>query len=80
MYDYGVDEIFDLVEVAMKYGIIQKSGAWFTFCDIETGEIVTDESGKDIKIQGLPNVIKFIKEDEIMLEELREQVNIQMGV
>ena len=80
MYEYGVDEIFDLVEVAMKYGIIQKSGAWFTFCDIETGEIVTDESGKDIKIQGLPNVIKFIKEDEIMLEELREQVNIQMEI
>lgn len=80
MYDTGIDEIFDLVEVAMKYGIVQKSGAWFTFCDIETGEIVTDETGKEIKIQGLTNLCKFIKEDEVMLEELKEQVNIQMGL
>lgn len=80
MYDYGIDEIADLVEVAMKYGIINKSGAWFNFVDIETGEIVTDESGKEIKIQGLPNVIEFIKNDEVMLDELREQINIQMGV
>lgn len=80
MYDYGIDEIADLVEVAMKYGIINKSGAWFNFVDIETGEIVTDEFGKEIKIQGLPNVIEFIKNDDVMLDELREQVNIQMGV
>lgn len=80
MYDYGIDEIADLVEVAMKYGIIYKAGAWFNFVDIETGEVVTDESGKEIKIQGLASLIKFIKDDETMLEELREQVNIQMGV
>lgn len=80
MYDYGVDELTDLVEVAMKYGIINKSGAWFNFVDVETGEVVTDENGKEIKLQGLANVIDFIRNDEIMLEELREQVNTQMGV
>ena len=80
MYDYGVDEIADLVEVAMKYGIVVKSGAWFNFCDVTTGEIVTDESGKEIKIQGLVNLIDFIKNDEIMLDELREQVNEQMNL
>ena len=80
MYDYGIDEVFDLVEVAMKYGIVNKSGAWFNFCDIETGEIVTDENGKEIKLQGLPNLIEFIKNDEVMLDELREQVMAQMGV
>ena len=79
MYDYGIDEVFDLVEVAMKYGIVNKSGAWFNFCDIETGEIVTDENGKEIKLQGLPNLIEFIKNDEVMLDELREQVMAQMG-
>lgn len=80
MYDYGIDEITDLVEVAIKYGIINKSGAWFNFVDLETGEVVTDETGKEIKIQGLPNVIDFIRNDDIMLEELTNQVNIQMGV
>ena len=78
MYDYGIDEIADLIEVAMKYGIINKAGAWFNFVDIETGEVVTDEEGKEIKIQGLSGVVDFIKNDEVMLEELREQVNQQM--
>ena len=64
----------------MKYGIVVKSGAWFNFCDVTTGEIVTDESGKEIKIQGLVSLIDFIKNDEIMLDELREQVNEQMNL
>lgn len=80
MYDYGVDEIADLVEVALKYGIIHKAGAWFNFVDLETGEIITDEEGNALKFQGQAALVDFIRNDEIMLEELREQVNIQMGV
>lgn len=80
MYDYGIDEIADLVDVAMKYGLVHKAGAWFNFVDVETGEVICDENGKEIKLQGLSNVIEFIKNDEIMLDELREQVNHLMGV
>lgn len=80
MYDYGVDEITDLVEVAMKYGIVNKSGSWFNFVDIETGEIVTDETGSPLKFQGQANLVDFIRNDEVMLEELTEQVNAQIGV
>lgn len=75
MYDYGIDEIADLVEVGMKYGYINKAGAWFNFVDIETGEIVTDEEGKEIKVQGQANVVKLLQENEVLLEELREQIN-----
>ena len=78
-YENGIDEVADLVEVAIKYGYIVKSGAWFTFCDVETGEIVCDENGKEIKIQGLVNLLDFIREDEVMLDELREQVLGAMG-
>ena len=74
MYDTGIDEIADLIEVAMKYGYIIKSGAWFTFCDVETGELVTDEEGKEIKVQGQANVAKLLREDSILLEELKEQL------
>jgi recombination protein RecA len=74
MYDYGVDEIADLVEVAMKYDIIQKGGAWFTFIDPETGEVVTDEEDKPLKIQGLANVIELLRENDILLDELKEQL------
>lgn len=80
MYDYGVDEVSDLIEVAMKYDIIHKSGGWFNFVDIVTGEVVCDETGKEIKIQGQANLAEYIRTDEIMLEELREQVNSAMGL
>lgn len=80
MYDYGVDEVSDLIEVAMKYDIIHKSGGWFNFVDIATGEVVCDETGKEIKIQGQANLAEYIRNDEIMLEELREQVNSVMGI
>lgn len=79
-YTTGIDEIADLIEVAMKYGYVVKSGAWFWFCDVETGEIICDESGKEIKIQGMANLVSFIEDDEVMLEELREQVYGAMGV
>ena len=73
-YDYGIDEIADIVEVAMKYDIIQKGGAWFTFVDPDTGEIITDEEGKDLKVQGQANVNKLLKENDVLLSELREQI------
>ena len=74
MYDTGIDDITDLIDVAMKYGYINKAGSWFTFCDIETGEIITDEQGNEIKIQGLVGVIEYVKNNKIMLDELREKL------
>lgn len=79
MYDYGIDEIADLIEVAIKYGIINKAGAWFNFVDIETGEIVCDEEGKEIKVQGQSNVAKLLNENDVLLDELKEQVKGVMG-
>lgn len=75
MYDYGIDEIADLVEVGIKYGIINKSGSWFSFCDIETGEILTDDEGKELKFQGQSKLTDFLRTDEIMLDTIREKIN-----
>lgn len=75
MYDYGIDEISDLVEVAMKYGIIQKAGAWFNFVDIDTGEIVTDETGKEIKLQGMANVVDFLRNNDIILNDVKARID-----
>ena len=75
MYDYGIDEIADLVEVGIKYGIINKSGSWFSFCDIDTGEILTDDEGKELKFQGQSKLADFLRNDEIMLDTIREKIN-----
>lgn len=80
MYDYGIDEIADLVEVALKYDIIHKSGAWFTIVDIETGELLCDEEGSEIKLQGQSNLVQYIKDNEVVLDYLRQQVNNAMNI
>lgn len=75
MYDYGIDEVADLVEVGIKYGIINKSGSWFSFCDIDTGEILTDDEGKELKFQGQSKLADFLRTDEIMLDTIRDKIN-----
>lgn len=78
MYEYGIDEIIDLVEVGIKMGVVVKSGAWFNFCDIDTGEIITDEEGKEIKIQGQANVNQYLYDNEWLLEEITKIVNSKL--
>ena len=55
-YEYGVDYLKDLVEVAMKYGIINKAGAWFSILDTETGELIE-------KLQGIPKVYAYLGDE-----------------
>lgn len=74
-YDTGIDTIADTVETALRYGIIQQAGAWFTFMDIETGEVITDEDGDILKVQGKVNVIEYLKETPTLLQEITESVN-----
>lgn len=73
-YTYGVDEVADLVEVGLKTGIINKGGAWFQFVDPETGEVICDEEGKPIKIQGQVNVNQFLRDNEEFFEEFKNSV------
>lgn len=76
-YTYGVDWISDLVDVAEKFGYISKAGAWFSFVDAETGEIMLDEKGEPLKLQGKNAVISFLEkeENEEILQELEQQIN-----
>ena len=74
MYDYGIDEVADLIEVGMKFGIVNKAGAWFSLCDIDTGELMTDEEGNTLKFQGQSKLTEYLRTDEIMLEQIREKI------
>ena len=74
MYDYGIDEISDLIEVGMRYDVIHKSGGWFTFVDIETGEIIEDEEGNQIKIQGQANIKPYLLQNTVLLDDIRETI------
>ena len=53
----GIDYLADLVEVAIKFGIIDKSGAWFSILDMETGEQI-------VKLQGQQKVNEYLEDEE----------------
>ena len=48
----------DLIEVALKYGIIEQRGAWFTILDPMSGEVLQD------KLQGQAAVCEFLDDSE----------------
>lgn len=62
-YEYGIDYLADLIEVAIKYGIIEKSGAWFTIDGVED------------KIQGQNGVYKYLSENQEVLDRVDALVN-----
>lgn len=68
-YEHGIDYLKDLVEVAIKYGIIQKSGAWFNILNIDTGEVIKD------KIHGQASVYELLENDQDMLRQIEELID-----
>jgi recombination protein RecA len=72
-YEYGIDYLKDLVEVAMKYGVIDKSGAWYTIVDLSTGELIA-------KLQGMANVYKYLEnpDNESALTLIENYIEEQM--
>lgn len=72
-YDTGIDYLNDLIEVAIKYGIVKKSGAWFEIVDIETGEVISD------KVQGQANVYALLENDEELLAKVEQLVDKSMN-
>lgn len=71
-YETGIDYLKDLVDVAVKYGIIDKHGAWFDIIDIETGDVLKD------KIQGQSNVYEALDEDTELLKRVEQLVDSKM--
>lgn len=72
-YEYGIDYLKDLVEVAMKYGVIDKSGAWYSIVDLSTGELLA-------KLQGMANVYKYLEnpDNESALTLIENYIEEQM--
>ena len=46
------------------------AGAWYSLVDPQTGEIMTDEEGNDLKFQGVKNLVTFLKNNPDICEEL----------
>lgn len=68
-YLTGIDYLSDLVEVAIKYGIIDKGGAWYAIIDSTTGEMVGD------KIQGQANLCHFLEENPEVTNMIEQYID-----
>lgn len=77
-YVDGIQIEQDLIEVAIQYGFIQKSGAWFTVIDTETGEIMEDSEGNELKVQGMTNLASILKKDDDIFDYLMTSVHMQL--
>ncbi len=71
-YEFGIDYLKDLVDVAIKFDIIQKSGAWFDIVNVHTGEIIEG------KIHGQSSVYTFLEENPDVLKCVESLVNQEM--
>lgn len=66
-YENGIDVINDLIDTAIQYEIIHKSGAWLTIIN-ENGEV-------EYKFQGKSNACKETKENKKLYKFLTDKVN-----
>ena len=67
MYSQGISKEGDVLDQAVNFNIVQKSGTWFSYGETRLG-------------QGRENVKRFFKENPDMFSEIEEKVRIEMGL
>lgn len=75
IFDRGLYPLLDMVNLAIDYNILTKSGAWFSL-DVEDENKnkvpKIDSDGETMKWQGLSNTIKYFESHEKEYQELFE--------
>ncbi len=67
MYGEGISQEGDLLDLAVNNGIVQKSGAWFSYGEERLG-------------QGREKVRKLLKEDREIFERIEQDVKVKLGM
>lgn len=74
----GLRVDYEYAELAIKqYGIIVKSGAWFTVCDPETREPL-EVDGTIVKVNGIAKVYEYLQSNLEYYQKLRDYINANM--
>ena len=67
LYNEGISKHGELIDLGVEVGIIEKSGAWYSY-------------GSDRIGQGRDNVREFLKENPAMAEEIEKQIRQKKGL
>ena len=74
-YSTGVDKFMDLIEVALKYGVIVQTGAWYSVMEaINSNVPVLDADGNLLKFNGKAKLIEYLREDETIYNYIEEEL------
>ena len=74
-YTDGVDILQDTIDVAIKLGLIDNSTQGvFKLIDLNTGEVITNKDGSEVKIRGKKNVKPYLKEHMEIWKQLYDKI------
>lgn len=73
-YGKGIDYDFDNLEVALTYNLIERSGAYYTLKNLNTGDYYLDESGNPLKFRGEAAVREYFKNNPDFMKEYLDSV------
>ena len=66
MYGKGISKSGEILDLAVEYGIVNKSGSWFSYGETRLG-------------QGRDTVKELIEDNPELLEELETKIKEQIG-
>lgn len=73
-YNRGIDIIKDTITLSVMLGLIDNSTiGTFKLIDPETGEVLQDEEGKDLKIRGSKNLRPYFEEHQDLWKKLYDR-------
>ena len=75
-YENGINATQDYISIAIEKDIIHQGGAWFTFIDPTTGELLCDEEGSEYKVQGMKNIPEFLRTHNTYFEKVKYFVSM----
>ena len=67
MFGEGISKMSELIDVGVKLGIVQKSGAWFAY-------------GGDKIGQGRENAKAYLREHPEIMDEIEHKVRVAYGL
>ena len=70
VYDTGIDYLYDLSDLCVKYGIIDKSGVWYSINGADGEQIA--------KLQGMASVYEYFNEHTDVLAMVEDLLNNKM--
>lgn len=71
-YLSGIDYVSDIIDLAIKAGIINAAGAWYSILD-ENNEVAMNE-GTPLKFQGKAKLHQFLSTNVDWTDEINEQI------